>query len=1126
MRTRVVWLAAVFLIGFLGLSPNHAQEGVNELTNGGFEEGPLMPLDTWAAGTWNVYGDHKVQVVSELRGAAVPEAPAEGKYCLHVTVPAAGANSWDVGLRHIGHTFKRGKKYTLSVFLKCKSGTLRVNLKTELGEDPWTAYGERQVTMTDKWAEYSTTTPVFTADVTPGTLTFHIAFAAGDFWVDGVRWYEGGYVPPSSPSRGAELDRLIDQLKHNDSGTRAKAASALATLGDKRAVEPLIAALKDNDDGVRMSAALALPTLGDKRAVEPLIAALKDNDDGVRMSAALALATLGDERAVEPFIEALKDNDDGVRRSAVTALGRLGDKRAVEPLIAAIKDNDARVQRYAATAQGRLGDKRAVEPLIAALKDNDASMRQSAASALGRLGDERVFEPLVAALKDNDASVRQSAASALGRLRWQPATDLEQAYYLVASQKWAELVKLGPSAVEPLIAVLKDNDAGVRRSVAEALAELDWQPATDLQRAYYLVALQKWAEVVKLGPSAVEPLLVAFETRGREVADVQTSAREALTQIGPLAVEPTIAALKDKDTRLHSSAVRALGILRDKRAVEPLIVAMKDTDAGVRQFSARALGRLGDKRAVEPLIAALKDSDASVQQSAASALSRSGDERAIEPLIDALGDEDPGMRESVDFALRRLADKGSADRLVAHLEDKDLRLRALVAEMLAKMRDERAFEPLIAALKDKDTEVRRIAAGALGRLGDKRAFEPLIVALKDTDVEVRRMAARALGRLGDTRAVEPLIAVLKDENASVRSFAAEGLGELGDKRAVEPLIAALKDKDAGVRGSVAGALAQLGDERAVEPLREAMRDDDGIVLSSVAFALARLLGDERAVEPLLTATENAEEFEGLALLGMLMRIGPPAVEPLIAALKQEDKRVRYTAVFVLVHLDDQRAVEPVITFLKSESDTLRAPGAKALEATGSSTVEYLIELLKHKDLFYVRSSSAWTLGWLGDKRAVEPLVAAIGDASVVGNANAGVALVQVALALGRLGDKRAIEPLIDVVKRMAPLKDDKVNTLLAGEMAQEMAQDWRRLVVKVLDALVKIGPPALEPLIGVLKDENAHVRSFAAEGMGELGDKRAVQPLVAVLKDEDEEVRRSATEALTKLGWQPGHELQ
>lgn len=165
-----------------------------------------MPFNTWAPLTWNSYGTSSARVVSQLTGAVVPEAPIEGKYCLHVTVPAAGANFWDVGLQHTGHVFEAGKKYTLSLFLKSRQGTAQVNIKVELGQDPWTGYAMRSVTMTDEWAEYSITTPVFAFTVTPGQLTFHIGYATAEFWVDGVRFYEGDYVPraynPNPRDRG------------------------------------------------------------------------------------------------------------------------------------------------------------------------------------------------------------------------------------------------------------------------------------------------------------------------------------------------------------------------------------------------------------------------------------------------------------------------------------------------------------------------------------------------------------------------------------------------------------------------------------------------------------------------------------------------------------------------------------------------------------------------------------------------------------------------------------------------------------------------------------------------------------------------------------------------------------
>jgi len=184
----------------MGVSPSHAQEVENLLVNGGFEDGVMDP--------WGTYGSVTTEVVQELVGAAVPEAPIEGRYCLHLVVPEAGANWWDAGLDQGGFVFENGKHYTLSAFVKCNEGELQINFKPELGQDPWTGYGEQTFTMTEEWTEFSITTPVFTADVSPGTITFHIQFAAGDFWVDAVRWYEGDYVEPAFEKIVAAADPI------------------------------------------------------------------------------------------------------------------------------------------------------------------------------------------------------------------------------------------------------------------------------------------------------------------------------------------------------------------------------------------------------------------------------------------------------------------------------------------------------------------------------------------------------------------------------------------------------------------------------------------------------------------------------------------------------------------------------------------------------------------------------------------------------------------------------------------------------------------------------------------------------------------------------------------------------
>jgi HEAT repeat protein len=98
-----------------------------------------------------------------------------------------------------------------------------------------------------------------------------------------------------------------------------------------------------------------------------------------------------------------------------------------------------------------------------------------------------------------------------------------------------------------------------------------------------------------------------------------------------------------------------------------------------------------------------------------------------------------------------------------------------------------------------------------------------------------------------------------------------------------------------------------------------------------------------------------------------------------------------------------------------------------------------------------------------------------------------------------IGDTRAVEPLIKV------LKDGKYEgRYYVGYCGAE--------------ALGKIGTPAVEPLIALLRAENAVVCMFAAKALGLIGDARAVELLIAALKVDDKNLRRFAAEALGTIG--------
>ena len=65
MRTKTVWLTAILIVS-MGFGLSQGQEVVNLLENGGFETGDMAP--------WSTYGPGTSEVVTELTGAAVPEA--------------------------------------------------------------------------------------------------------------------------------------------------------------------------------------------------------------------------------------------------------------------------------------------------------------------------------------------------------------------------------------------------------------------------------------------------------------------------------------------------------------------------------------------------------------------------------------------------------------------------------------------------------------------------------------------------------------------------------------------------------------------------------------------------------------------------------------------------------------------------------------------------------------------------------------------------------------------------------------------------------------------------------------------------------------------------------------------
>jgi HEAT repeat protein len=90
---------------------------------------------------------------------------------------------------------------------------------------------------------------------------------------------------------------------------------------------------------------------------------------------------------------------------------------------------------------------------------------------------------------------------------------------------------------------------------------------------------------------------------------------------------------------------------------------------------------------------------------------------------------------------------------------------------------------------------------------------------------------------------------------------------------------------------------------------------------------------------------------------------------------------------------------------------------------------------------------------------------------------------------------------------------DKVQELTASLRSKDGAQRE-----KARNALVRLGKPAVGPLIELLADKNQHVRWEACKALGRIRDPAAAAPLVDALRDDSIEIQWLAAEALIALG--------
>ncbi|MCA2517786.1 MULTISPECIES: HEAT repeat domain-containing protein [unclassified Microcystis] len=330
------------------------------------------------------------------------------------------------------------------------------------------------------------------------------------------------------------VDPLIAFLKQKSLYVHTSAVEALGKIGDTRAVESLIAfldVLTFPPENYASLDSFGYSTLHKKiaQAIESIRTACGTDTFVTSLKPSLVTAL------IHSLAEQPKTSDDvnnTVRRMAVRTLSIMPENILNRGAALIVEKMDYSAKFTSSTQQSEketndplfdlteIIQRRNIRKLIALVKADKRleflygckvypALNQGAAILLRGIA---ITDPdllrsakflfsttektLAKMLDHQDRIVRQSVAVILDKLGWQPTTETEKIHYLVAKERWSELVAVGKPAIKSLIGCLKDEQVDIRVQATWTLGEIGDITATDsLLSSLPLAVPEEWEGV-------------------------------------------------------------------------------------------------------------------------------------------------------------------------------------------------------------------------------------------------------------------------------------------------------------------------------------------------------------------------------------------------------------------------------------------------------------------------------------------------------------------------------------------------------------------------------------------------------------------------------------------------------
>jgi HEAT repeat protein len=592
---------------------------------------------------------------------------------------------------------------------------------------------------------------------------------------------------------------------------------------------------------------------------------------------------------------ALQSVDEEIRRSALYSLRNIPGQDAQAIMFAAMGDESWRVRKEAVEYYVDSNpDLDSVEQLLNLLRNEEnAGLRNSAAEAVIRLGSAAAA-PLIKMVQDQDADVRKFVIDVMGSIG-------------------------DPGFVPSLLQALNDCEVNVASAAAEQLGAIgDSKASPDLMKAilardevlFRFSALGSLSMLAKPAPVPEELIKLAdqdilrkavFECLGAISDD--SSFKLLLNGFSCRQKNCRAAALKalykiySRSSMASQEAIKdALQLLKENDIIIGLLELFDNSDHVLTDALLWCSIVTRDSRFIPLLIEAYTDERTS--HAALSALKSFGHE-ALQEISSRYSSLDEIGRSGLCILIAECGYSGFNDVIHEALRDQSAQVRKAAARAVGKLGLITSVPDLIRLVDDSELHVYIAAVASLQALVmiDRAAImEEVSHFSTSKEAHHRKAAAQLMASLGER---DRLLLLIKDEDPQVRKAAITAVGATRIETSGSMLVLALADEDPDVRIAVAEALGYLQDSATLDALEHSLNDPDAWVQSAVLKAIA-MIDPARALSIIKSIHTGIEGLLMISSLKILEEIGGSESEAIIrSALESSDRDIARQAAMSL-----------------------------------------------------------------------------------------------------------------------------------------------------------------------------------------------------------------------------------